>query len=62
MNSGTKTIYYRLGNAWAWRILEKLSGGLIAQGQAPRKRLAELAAKAKHKELRERHEQNCNRH
>lgn len=52
MNCGTKTYYYRLGAAWGWRILDKLSDAQLAHGQAARKRQAEQAVKKKHQELR----------
>lgn len=59
MNYGTKTIFYRVGRVWAFRILSAWDYSILAEGQAPRKRQAEEKAKTEHSKLR--HEQNHSR-
>lgn len=60
MNTFTKTIYFRRGREWAFRILSKWDDSILAQGQARKKREAEEKAKQEHGKLRN-HEQNDHR-
>lgn len=58
----TRTILYRIGLRWHWKIVSAWDGSLIAQGSHPRQAACRELASAKHQELRKQAHENHRSH